>query len=55
MSHERFLITGGFFDGSSEGYIGELSLRREGDRTVLSFTPRLICEPPEPSLRVVNK
>ncbi|HVI03776.1 MAG TPA: hypothetical protein VM869_34020, partial [Enhygromyxa sp.] len=55
MSHERFLITGGFFDGSSEGYIGELSLRREGERVVLSFTPRLICEPPEPGLRVVNK
>ncbi len=55
MSVERFLVTGGFFDGSSEGYIGELSLRRDDDRVELAFEPRLICEPPEPKLRVVNK
>jgi hypothetical protein len=52
---ERFLITGGFFDGSSEGYVGELVLRREAEQVALSFEPRLICEPPDPGLRVVNK
>jgi hypothetical protein len=55
MNLERFLVTGGFFDGSSEGYIGELSLRSDGRRVELAFEPRLICEPPEPKLRVINK
>lgn len=53
MSDERFLVTGGFFDGTSQGYIGELTLRRDGEQ--VSFMPRLICEPPDPRLRVVNK
>ncbi len=52
---ERFLITGGFFDGSAEGYVGELVLRREGGRVDLEFAARLVCDPPDPRLRVINK
>lgn len=52
---ERFLITGGFFDGSAEGYVGELELRREAGRVELGFEARLICDPPDPGLRVINK
>jgi hypothetical protein len=52
---ERFLITGGFFDGSAQGYVGELELRREGGRVDMSFAARLVCDPPDPRLRVVNK
>jgi len=55
VSPERFVVTGGFFDGSSEGYIGELSLDRKDEGVTLRFVPRLIAEPPEPSLRVANK
>lgn len=55
MSDERFVVTGGFFDGSSQGYVGELVLRRVGEQVSLRFEPRLVCEPPDPRLRVVNK
>ena len=52
---ERFLITGGFFDGSSEGYVGELVLERKGGRMDARFTVRRVFEPPDPRLRVANK
>ncbi|PRQ07546.1 hypothetical protein [Enhygromyxa salina] len=55
MSAERFLITGGFFDGGSEGFVGELVLSHADERMDLEFEPRLIREPPDPSLRVANK
>lgn len=55
MSDERFVITGGFFDGTSQGYIGALTLRREAEQVSLHFEPRLVCEPPDPRLRVINK
>lgn len=55
MPLEQFLVTGGFFDGSPEGYVGQLSLRREAAEVALTFTPRLICKPPEPTLHVINK
>lgn len=55
MKDERFLITGGFFDGSSRGYVGELVLSMAAERASLRFEPRLICEPPNPRLRVSNK
>ncbi|WP_413699263.1 hypothetical protein ACLKMH_17435 [Psychromonas sp. KJ10-10] len=55
MYKQTFLITGGFFDGSSEGYIGKITLEQTSNRVLLSFTPLLITEPPAVELRVKNK
>ena len=52
---EIFIVTGGFFDGSSEGYIGKISLNVGENDASLSFETSLITEPPSPSLRLKNK
>lgn len=55
MKEEVFIVTGGFFDGSSEGYIGKVILTKgEGDVS-LRFETSMITEPPTPALRVKNK
>ncbi|WP_432463463.1 hypothetical protein [Agarivorans sp. QJM3NY_33] len=55
MKEEVFIVTGGFFDGSSEGYIGKVILTKgEGD-VLLRFETSMITEPPTPALRVKNK
>ncbi|MEM5505588.1 hypothetical protein WNY81_12050 [Shewanella frigidimarina] len=53
---EVFIVTGGFFDGSSEGYIGKVFLLRSKSKKIsLRFEVSIITEPPTPSLRVKNK
>jgi len=55
MSKEVFIVTGGFFDGTSEGYIGKISLDKNEHGTSLNFETSIITEPPSPELRVKNK
>ena len=56
MQSETFIITGGFRDeDSSEGYLGQLELRRDGTDTHLTFTPLIITEPPDKKLKIPNK
>lgn len=55
MEQEQFLITGGFFDESSEGYIGKLILEKKGNEVKLEYETSIIVEPPTPKLRVKNK
>ncbi|MGR5145602.1 hypothetical protein ACQKP8_03510 [Photobacterium alginatilyticum] len=55
MQQEKFLVTGGFFDGTSEGYVGKVILSRKNGETTLDFITELITEPPTPSLRLKNK
>lgn len=55
MGKETFIVTGGFFDGTSEGYVGKVSLTRNNGKITLDFVIELITEPPTPSLRVKNK
>ncbi len=52
---EEFIITGGFFDGTSEGYIGKVILKRNVGDVSLNFQASIITEPPTPRLRVKNK
>lgn len=56
---ERFVVTGGFFDGSAEGYVAELRLerRRSGARCdyTLSWRRGALVEPPDPGLAVPDK
>jgi hypothetical protein len=55
MKEELFVVTGGFFDGSSEGYIGKIVLNIHNNEVSLYFEEILISEPPNPNLRVKNK
>lgn len=55
MSSRYFLVTGGFFDGGCDGYVGELELRRRDGVTSMAFEPRLTHQPTDPALRVPNK
>lgn len=55
MLKEEFIITGGFFDGSSKGYIGKIDLLKSDKGISLNFSVSLISEPPSEALRVVNK
>lgn len=55
MNKENFIITGGFFDGTSEGYIGKITLTKEKGEISLAFDVSIITEPPTPELRVNNK
>lgn len=55
MIEEEFIITGGFFDGSSKGYIGKIDLLKRDNSVSLSFSVSLISEPPSEALRVINK
>ncbi len=55
MVKEEFIITGGFFDGSSKGYIGKIELLKHDKNVSLSFNVILISEPPSERLRVINK
>lgn len=55
MEQKEFLITGGFFDNSSEGYIGKIRLVKKGKEVTLAYETLLITEPPTPDLRIKNK
>lgn len=52
---EEFIVTGGFFDGSSKGYIGKVVLVKGEKDVSLTFDVSLIAEPPREDLRVINK
>lgn len=55
MNKETFIITGGFFDGTSEGYIGKLELTNNNGDVSLNYKTSVIEEPPTLELRVKNK
>lgn len=55
MKEEVFIVTGGFFNGSSEGYVGKVTLTKGTEDVSLCFETSMIMEPPAPSLRVKNK
>jgi len=55
MNIETFIITGGFFNGTSKGYIGKITLSEKDSLVSLNFETTLITEPPTVELRVKNK
>ncbi|MBT4289877.1 MAG: hypothetical protein HOD92_21335 [Deltaproteobacteria bacterium] len=55
MKKKEFIVTGGFLDNSSEGYIGKIILAQLGEGLSINYELIKIMEPPDENLRIKNK